>query len=62
MFVRYGGVPNKNHTRSKYNPKAREILSIVMVPRDEMWWPKYGATIERFIEDVLEFKKKNRGD
>jgi len=53
-FVRWGGPPNKNHDKNK-TKNAKEILSIVEIPRDREWWPKYKFKIELFINKVLQF-------
>ena len=56
-FVRYGCAPNKNHCSKPLFDK--EILSCILVPFDEQWWPRYEKKINQFIDRVLEYRKNN---
>ncbi len=74
-FVQYGAPPNKFHTKTEDtkvahgNFQPREVLSVVLVPRDPLWWPTHQKKINEFVDRVLlyqqtqdQYHKRNRKD
>lgn len=63
-FVRYGTQPNPCHTPfiPQHGGKcfAKDVLSIVKIPRDPNWWPTHKDKIYNFVDRVLKYNKEKK--